>query len=120
MSQDFLAIIETVEAYFDGTKQGSRTLLEKAFYPTATLKTASPSGDYAQMALEEFVNFVQQRGTSCHTTEIISVEQADNIAMVKVMMNFETHSFIDFLSLIKVKEEWKIVDKLYNKYQKNS
>lgn len=116
MDQDFVAIIETVEAYFDGSKQGSRSLLEQAFHPAAMLKTVSPSEEYSQMGLEEFLNFVQQRGMSNHTTEIISLEQAGNIAMVKVVLNFESYSFLDFLSLVKVKDGWKIVDKLYTKY----
>jgi len=45
--------------------------------------------------------------------EILSIEILGNNAIVKAKLPILDYNYLDFLSLAKINEEWKIVNKLF-------
>jgi putative lumazine-binding protein len=47
------------------------------------------------------------------TLEIVSVDVTGTAALVKVMETYATSVYIDYLNLLRIGQEWRIVNKIY-------
>lgn len=48
-------------------------------------------------------------------THILDIEITERVAKVKVIFVFEDFVYVDYLNLLQIKNQWKIVDKVYIK-----
>lgn len=110
---DLQHIEETVNYYLTGLVNNDAKTLTKAFHPTATMKWIGD--DYKEVnAIEGLTKGMD--GTPHKekiTTRVVSVNIAGDAASAQLEIQFPTFTYIDFMHLLKVDGEWKIVSKIF-------
>jgi len=110
---DLQRIEETVNYYLTGLVNNDAKTLTKAFHPTATMKWIGD--DYKEVnAIEGLTEGMD--GTPHKekiTTRVVSVNIAGDAASAQLEIQFPTFTYIDFMHLLKVDGEWKIVSKIF-------
>lgn len=118
MSSDEEAIRETVRGYFDGMMTPSTDALKGSFHPESRLIGLNdgelliiPFNDW-QASFER--EFDEDWGNEAFRNEIVSVDIAGTAAVAKVDLQWPRVHYIDYLSLLKIGDEWKIVNKIWH------
>ena len=114
---DIQLIEKTVGYYFDGMINHNTDSIAKAFHETGTMKWVED--DYKEVnaisALSEYLKANQPVKTK---TKILAINVEGNVANARLELEYETFYFIDFMNILKIKGEWKIVSKIYTTKQK--
>ncbi|MDO1502357.1 nuclear transport factor 2 family protein [Winogradskyella maritima] len=114
---DYDEIEKTVSYYLDGGTNNDFETLKKAFHETATMKFIR-NGEYKEVnALEFFKNAVKPGPKQNRKTHISYINVSGNVASAKLQIDYETFSFIDYMNLIKIDDEWKVVSKIFYRKQ---
>ena len=118
MHTDFSAVHDVVWTYLDGLYEGDVARLERAFAPEACLY-ASLDGKSDALPFAQWLERVRDRKSakaSGHpsTNRIISIDIEGSMALAKATSSFPPRRFLDYLSLIKIGAEWKIIAKIYH------
>lgn len=110
---DLQLIENTISNYFDGMIKHDAKSIEKAFHPSASMKW-NEKGSYMEInavnALSEYLNSNDPVKTK---TKIVAVNIVGDAANAQLELEYETFYFVDFMHLMKIGEEWKIVSKTY-------
>jgi len=113
------SIENTIGQYFDGMINHNTKSIEKAFHPTASMKW-NEKGKYMEVnaveALSEYLNANDPVKTK---TNIVAVNIAGDAANAQLELEYETFYFVDFMHLMKIDDEWKIVSKTYTTIPKD-
>ncbi|WP_462248178.1 nuclear transport factor 2 family protein [Ekhidna sp.] len=105
-------IIQTADRYIAATKTGNIDLLDSAFNESAILMSRAPDGRFQEFPYSGYRNFVKSRGASNHKGRVESVEFFESVGIVKVILDFDSYFYVDYLSMIKIGNQWKIVNKV--------
>lgn len=110
---DYDAIFDLLNAYFDGLYEGNVDALRTIFHDDAWLK----GNDYRKTR-DEWLEAVANRPIPSvegmeYNFSIQSLEIVGDQAMAKVDVPLLAAHFIDFLGLLKEDGEWKIVNKMF-------
>ncbi len=118
MSSDEEAIRATVQGYFDGMMTPSTDALKGSFHPESRLIGLSegelviiPFNDWQASFDREFD---EDWGNEAFRNKIVSVDIAETAAVAKVDLQWPRVHYVDYLSLIKIGDEWKIVNKIWH------
>lgn len=110
---DYKLVEQTVSYYLDGGTNNDFETLKKAFHKNATMKFVR-NGEYIEVnALEFFKKGMKPGPKSNRKTNISYINVTGNVASAKLEIEYETFSFIDYMNLIKVDGEWKVVSKIF-------
>ena len=116
-SDDEAAVRAVIQRYFDGIIQYDEAALRKAFDPDADVIGLNRAGELERAPFQEWVLYT--RGTAPDPTgrhnTIVSVDISGNAAVVKTDLNWPSVRYIDYLSLMKVDGEWRIVNKIFDR-----
>ena len=115
---DLEKITRTVQYYFDGMYHSDTEALKKAFDPEAFLHGYF-EGQLVHLPFNAWLKQVESRPAPSNSDEaydmkIVSVDITDNIAQVKVFDLYLGKYFTDYLSLIKVEDNWVITNKMFH------
>jgi hypothetical protein len=112
---EYQAVRETVEHYLYGLKHNDVEKLKLAFYPEAKLFFIRKDNQLGQLTQEQwYKGFAASAGQEEKgDLRITAVDITDNAASVKVEEFYDTAKYTDYLSLLKINGEWKIVNKIY-------
>jgi len=115
---DLQQIETTISHYFDGMINHNSKSFEKAFHPAASMKWYEDKymEVNATKALSDYVNANETVKTK---TRIIAINIVNDAANAQLELEYETFSFVDFMHLMKVDGEWKIVSKTYTTVKKD-
>ena len=119
-ARDEEAVKETVQRYFDGIMQYDAEALREAFHPEARLMASLPKGLY-HAPFEQWVQFTERaapQDLTGYKNTIVSIDIAGNAAVAKTDLEWPTVHYVDYLSLLKIDEEWKIVNKIWHQERK--
>lgn len=104
-----------LEHYLKGHATGDGAHFRLAFHPEAKLiwikdgkLTTRTSEEYAAGASGKPPADEAQRKRS-----IESIHVSGNAAAARIRLDYPTVTFIDYMSLLKIGEEWKIVNKIF-------
>ena len=111
---DYDQIAETVSYYLDGGTNNDFETLKKAFHPDATMKYIK-EGYQEVNAVEFFQSFMKPGPPQNRETKIISIDVSGEAAHAKLEIQYPTFAFIDYMNLLKIDGEWKIVNKIFHK-----
>ena len=105
-------IQEVVSLYFQGTYYGDEEKLQRAFHKDAHI-VGSIYGDIQDWTLREFIERVTVKPTAAEKKEefdkqILSIDVTNDIAIVKTRVVAGEYTFTDYISLIKLKDQWII------------
>ncbi|WP_299045811.1 nuclear transport factor 2 family protein [uncultured Polaribacter sp.] len=110
---DYTLIEKTVSYYLDGGTNNDFETLKKAFHKTATMKFIR-NGKYVEVnAIEFFKKAITPGPKQNRKTYVSYINISGNVANAKLQIDYETFSFIDYMNLIKIDGEWKVVSKIF-------
>jgi hypothetical protein len=104
-----------VERYLHGLKFNNVNDFEAAFWPEARLLFVKKDSSIGQLTQQEWYKmFAGAEGKEEQgTLKILAVDVTDNAASVKVIETYPTSVYVDYLNLLKLGGEWRIVNKIY-------
>jgi hypothetical protein len=112
---DEAAVRETVQQYLHGLKFNDIESLKKAFYPDAKLFFVKKNGELGQLTQEQwYEGFKGSAGKEEQgELQIAALDVTGTVASVKVEEDYPTSHYTDYVSLLKLNGEWKIVNKVF-------
>lgn len=111
------AIKETINNYLEGGAAGDTARLNRAFFPYANLRNLSKDGKVSEMPVKKFIAAVPAGGAKW-TSKIVNYSYAGTAATAVTEEELPTFKFVDFLNLLKINGEWKIVSRVYSRVEK--
>lgn len=110
------AVRAVIGQYLHGLKFNDTTDLRKAFWPEAKLYFTNRDGSLGQLTQAQWYRmFAGSAGKEEQgDLRIADMEVHNDIAMVKVVEDYATSRYTDYISLVKFGGRWWIVNKVYN------
>jgi len=104
-----------VERYLHGLRFNDIRDFEAAFWPDARLYFVKKDGSIGQLTQPEWYRmFAGSAGKEEEgTLSILTVDVTGNAASVKVIETYPTSIYVDYLNLLQLGGEWRIVNKIY-------
>ncbi|WP_108868685.1 nuclear transport factor 2 family protein [Aquimarina aquimarini] len=116
---DYSQIEKTVWYYLDGDTQKDYELLKKAFHKNATMKYVSSKKGYTESnALEAFKSIQGKEPETNRMNRIEYINIAGKSANAKIEVVYPNAVVVDYMNLLKIEGEWKIVSKIYSMKRK--
>jgi hypothetical protein len=105
----------TVEIYLHGLKFNDVESFRKAFYPEAKLFFVRKNGELGQLTQEQwYKGFAANAGKEEQgELRIAAVDITGKAASVKVIETYPDSTYTDYVSLLRLGDEWKIVNKVF-------
>ncbi|MDI9873633.1 nuclear transport factor 2 family protein [Flectobacillus rivi] len=107
-----------INNYLDGVMQGDTARLNRAFHPTALLRSVNTNtGALQDLSVRKFVattpaGGIQTRGGS---TKLVSYSYIGVSALATVELRFGDFKYVDLLSMLKFGDNWKIVSRVFSR-----
>nr|WP_299173232.1 nuclear transport factor 2 family protein [uncultured Allomuricauda sp.] len=109
---DLQRVETTLNYYLTGLVNNDAKTLTKAFHPTATMKWVGK--DYkAVNAIEGLTEGMDGTPHKDVKTRVVSIDIAGNAASAQLEIQFPTFTYIDFMHVLKIDGQWKIVSKIF-------
>jgi hypothetical protein len=105
-----------VNHYLAGHVTGSADEFRAAFHPKAMLYW-NRDGVFAERTSADYIAGAPGKPAPDEAQRRRSIESLDvtgNAAIAKVVLDYPSVKFTDYLSLVKADGEWKIVNKIFN------
>lgn len=118
-SQDEAGVRECLQNYMSG--QGEK--VEKAFHPSATMKYIdAQSKEFKDVPIADYISRVKANNSSGNRNdrkiEIVSLNVEGSAAQAKIKIETEKNILYDYMNLLKINGEWKIVSKIFSRLDK--
>ena len=110
---DYEMVAETVNYYLDGGTNNDFETLKKAFHENATMKYITKEGYKEVNALEFFSGMDASKPKQNRKTRIANITISGHAANARLEIEYPDFTFIDFMNLLKIDGEWKIVNKIF-------
>lgn len=105
-----------LENYLQAQATGNPEFIRKAFYADARIM-AFRDGKLLNLSVEEFAGRFNGKAAADEASRkrtIESLEISGNAAIAKIVLDYPTVKFTDYMSLLKIDGEWKIVNKSFH------
>lgn len=111
--------IQTVVTYYlDGGTNGDSVMFSKAFVPDGQMRYMR-NDTLFNVSLKDFMARARNNGVKQERkTKIESIQVFGNAATAKLTIEYPTFYFHDIMSLLKTKDGWKIVSKIFYREDK--
>ncbi|WP_438425686.1 nuclear transport factor 2 family protein [Aquimarina macrocephali] len=122
MYQENIKEIENlITNYFEGIFYGDITKLESCFHKNVYIYGDIKGVDYLK-SVNEYIEGVKSRQSPKGLNEnlrmkIIGIDIMGKVAMAKLHVPMLGYNYYDYLSLTKINNDWKIVNKLFTHVQ---
>lgn len=101
--------------YLQAQATGNGDLIRKAFFKDARIM-AFRDGKLTNLSVEEFAGRFSGKAADDEAKRkrtIESLEISGNAGIAKIVLDYPTVKFVDYMSLLKIDGEWKIVNKSF-------
>ncbi len=117
-SSDEEAITKTLRNYIDGPNEKNVEKLKSAFARTSTIFYVREQ-KLVEIKLEDFFKHIEAGWADPQEHEVVAreillIDVFDNAAIAKIQANFSDGKAIDYISLLKIGDKWKIVNKIFS------
>ena len=119
-SAEEAAVRAAVEHYFRAHATGLGEHHRKVFHPDARL-FAVRDGKYWTLSSEDYIARSPGKPAADEAERKRAVEMVDiagNAAVAKVVLDYPDVKFTDYMSLLKIDGEWKIVNKTFSEQRR--
>jgi hypothetical protein len=115
MRSDEDDIRAVVAEYVEGMVGADPERMRQAFHPRACV-IGNFQGEMEWSTLEDFIAAVNDEGASSAPPQwkVCSIDVEGDAASAKLEDTFAGMRFVDYLSLLKTPDGWRIVNKLYH------
>ena len=111
---DYQLIEKTLNYYMEGGSNRDFNTLKKAFHDTATMKYITEEG-YKEVNALEFFSGMKTGSRIDRTNRIAEITVSGHAANARLELEYKDFTFVDFMNLLKIDGEWKIVNKIFYK-----
>ena len=116
-SSDLDAVRVPLELYLEGQAEGDGDFMRRAFHPDATVSWMR-DGSVAQRTAEEFAALFT-RGPADDEADrqrrIVSIDVTGDVAVARLELDYPGAFITDYMTLLRVDGEWRIVHKAYTR-----
>jgi hypothetical protein len=115
-SSEEAGVRQALDNYIKGHATGQGEFFRKAFHTDAKL-FAVRDGKYWQLTSEEYIARAAGKPADDEAQRKRSIESIDisgNAAIAKVVLDYPSVRFTDYMSLLKIDGEWKIINKTFH------
>ena len=112
MDQDEAAVRAAVQHYLDGHATGDGAHMRIAFHPEAKLFFIR-NGAFTQRTSEDYIAGFSGQPASDEAQRRRRIDDVDvtgTAAVARVVLDYPNALFTDYLSLLKIGDEWKVVN----------
>jgi len=105
-----------LESYINAHATGNPDYIRKAFFPEAKIM-AFRDGKLLNLSVEEFASRFSGKPAadeSQRKRRIDSLDITGNAGVARIVLDYPDTTLTDYMSLLKVNGEWKIVNKVFN------
>ncbi len=106
-----------LENYLKGHETGNPEFMKKAFYTEGKLMFIR-DGKYTTRTFEEYIAGMKDAKPAADEAQrkryIENIDVSGNAAIGKIILDYPTAKFVDYMTLLKIDGEWKIVNKSFN------
>lgn len=109
------AVRVPLENYIKGHATGDAQHMRQAFHTEGNLIFVR-DGKFTTRSFTDYIggfNGKPAADEANRTRSIESVDVAGNAAVAKIILDYPTTRFVDYMSLLKIDGEWKIVTKVF-------
>lgn len=110
---DYARIEQTLNYYLEGGTNNDFETLKKAFHETATMKYIRDGAYQEVNVLERFGATMKPGPPSNRKTRISYINVAGDAASARLEIEYADFTFVDYMNLLKIDGEWKIVSKIF-------
>ncbi len=104
--------------YMDGATNGDSVMFSKAFVPDGQMRYMR-NDTLMNVSLKDFMARMRNTGVKLNRkTKIESIQVYGNAATAKLTIEYPTFYFHDIMGLLKTKDGWKIVSKIFYREEK--
>ena len=109
-----------VRACLENYMSGDGARVEKAFHPSATMKYIDvQTKEFKDVPIAEYIARVKSNTSKMdRKIEITFINIEGNAAQAKIKIETDKAILFDYMNLLKVGDEWKIVSKIFSRQQK--
>lgn len=108
------AVRAAVQLYFDGVTKNDSLALRRVFLPEAQLMFARANGTLFVTSFEDWVAFTRRPADPAgKVNRVISIDVTGSAAVAKTELDWPTVRYVDYLSLLKVGDAWRIAHKIW-------
>ncbi|PWV50611.1 nuclear transport factor 2 family protein [Chitinophaga sp. S165] len=114
---DKQAILAVIDTYIEGLKSGRVDLLKKVFYKDAIMYGFSEENKITEGSVQHLYDIIEKNGALVNVTSKNTIQhQTSNTASVlaELKNTSPNQNSTDYLSLMKINGEWKIISKVYH------
>lgn len=109
---DYQLIEKTLNYYMEGGSNRDFQTLKKAFHETATMKYITKEG-YKEVNALEFFSGMKPGERVDRVNRIAEITISGHAANARLELEYKDFTFVDFMNLLKIDGEWKIVNKIF-------
>lgn len=105
-----------IENYIKAHATGDAIFMRKAFHPDAKIYSYR-DGKLQTLTVDEFAKLFPGKPAANEAQRVRRIESIDvtgDAASAKVYLDYPTVTFTDYMALLKVDGEWKIINKTFN------
>lgn len=118
-ASDYALVESTLNNYLNGDTQKDYDTLEKAFHPQADMKyVSSKSGYQVYNALEVFAAEKGRAPEKNRSNHIAYISITGKAAHAKLEITYPEITVVDYVNLLKIEGQWKIVNKIFSRKPK--
>lgn len=114
-TSDKEAVRIPLENYIKGHATGDGEYMRKAFHTEGNLIFVR-DGNYMTRSFAEYIKGFTGKPAEDEANRKRTIEAVDvsgNAAVAKIVLDYPTIRFVDYMSLLKINGEWKIVTKIF-------
>lgn len=115
-SAEEAAARKPLEQYIRGHQTGDAAVMRAAFHPSARLQWMR-DGQYSSRPLEDWLSGFQGKPAADEAQRkrrIVSVDVFGQSGIGKIELDYPNALIVDYMSLLRVDGEWKIVNKIFH------
>jgi hypothetical protein len=115
-SREEAGVRAALNHYIQGHATGDGAHFAQAFHPDAKLFWIGTDGQLMQRTSADYIKGAAGKPAADEAKRkrtIESINITGNAAVAKVVLDYPTVKFTDYMSMLKVGTEWKIVNKTY-------
>jgi hypothetical protein len=116
MNQETDQVERAIHRYLDSYLNAEADDLARVFHPDSHLFTVGDGGLEKTPLSDWLVSLRQRKARNERRQAEVSVSGVDitgQAAVAKAVLKFREFQFIDYLSLLKIEGEWRIINKIY-------
>ncbi len=121
-SKDKEAVEKALLNYLEGGTNGESARVVAAFHPSASMKYVdNKTGEFKDVPIADFLERVKQNDGKKldRTHKIVHLDIYGTAAHAKLEIDGGTYIFHDYMNLLKIDGEWKVVSKIFYREDKS-